>query len=631
MMTLDHAWNSLVTITFQSAALCLLAGVGLLLLRKSAAAARHFVLVLSLSALLTVPFLALVLPHWQVPLYASAPAPLPSATERTEILAQVPAAPSVSGARLLPQENVVPETASATAAQASPLLSPDRHSTHAGQAPVPIASAGAVHRAHVPVWQTERCRQAVLLVWLFGTTLALLRLVAGLIGTRRVTARETKSDPILSRMVAQIRKELGIDRPVVARQTVVGSGLPVPLTWGHFRPTVLLPPAFLEWPQERQRMVVLHEMAHIQRSDWLVQVLVQITLALYWFHPLVWWTTVRLQAESERACDDAVLLTGIAPSAYAETLVEVIRTMNRSPGSASPSAAMLSMAQPPIEARLQAILSPMRRQRPSRLTMLLSSAGAALCAVLLASVQVKAVPSSPAPVRPSPLPGVGGVTNAPLESAFPTRPVASVPELDASRQPADSSQINPETLATKSQESQEVEEIAMLRSKLDALELLLVQNQEENLRLRQQIKELEAGNNPLEDLERQKAALEAQAQRAEDRYRGPGFVSYQDGLDLMTEMDLCKLQIGAVQKQIDDVKAGRKVSPRPLDLSKLRVQFAKLEVGMAREQETRAKALTRNPVTAATRSDLLKADRKVALLQKQIDQMVGQYSQKIAH
>jgi beta-lactamase regulating signal transducer with metallopeptidase domain len=570
MMTLDHAWNSLVTIMFQSVALCLMTGAVLFLLRKSAAATRHLVLVLSVSALLTVPFLALLLPHWQVPLYARTPAPLPPPAERTAMQAQDSAPRVRSGVHRLSQKVSAPET-SASVSLTRPFPSQERPFTHAGQIPVPFASAGEVRRAQIPVWQTARCQQAILAVWGLGTTLALLRLLAGLIGTRRVTSRETKSDPILSQTVAQIQRELGIERAVIARQTVVGSELPVPLTWGHFRPTLLLPPAFLEWPRERQRMVVLHELAHIQRADWLVQVLVQITLALYWFHPLVWWTTYRLQAESERACDDTVLLTGVTPSAYAETLLEVLRTMNRSKPSAASFPSMLSMAQPPIEARLQAILSPQRRQRPPRLTMLLASAGTALCAVLLASVQVKAVQAPPTPVRSSPLPNISRVSNVSQESAFSAQPIVSIPESDASRLPPASPQSDVEKPTATSQERQEEQEIAMLRKKLDALELLLVQSQKENVELTQRLKALEAQNrgddrdpkagefeaqraravalkateayrraeesrtspasptaerdtpqNVLEDLERQKASLEAQVQRTEEQYRGPG-------------------------------------------------------------------------------------------------------------
>lgn len=450
MMTLAHAWNSLVTILFQSAALCLITGAGLLLLRKSASSTRHLLLILSMGALLVVPLLALFLPHWQVPLYKRTP--VPASAERFANLAQDPAPSLRSDVPLSPSGVSLP-AASGSVSLTRPFPAQVSRSIHSGSMSVPFASAGERRIAHGPVWQTARCQQAVLAIWMLGAVLTLLRLLAGLIGTQRVTSRETVSDPLLSQTVAQIQKELGLARAVTVRKTRAEGGLPVPLTWGLFRPTLLLPPAFLEWPQERQRMVVLHELAHIQRADWLVQVLVQITLALYWFHPLVWWASRRLQAESERACDDSVLLTGVAPSAYAETLLEVLRTMNRSQRSAAPSPSMLSMAQPPIEARLQAILSPQQRQRPARRTMLLASAGTALGAVLLASVQVQAVQAPPTPAHPSHVPGV---SNAPAESAFPAQPIASAPGSDASLSRLASPQSGAENLVMKSLESREI-------------------------------------------------------------------------------------------------------------------------------------------------------------------------------
>ena len=374
MMRLNYAWDSLLTLTLQSTLLCLFTGAGLLLLKKSAASGRHLLLALCTGALLAAPLLALFLPHWKLPLYAQASAPSALAGERATASRRDVENP-FTGEAYPPR--------SETSASASTFLRsmPSAHSQESlsalsGQIPLSTpataSSARETHSITIPLWQTARCRQAVVAVWLLGCAIALLRLLAGLIGARRVTTRETVADPNLSQMVTQLQAELGMGRTVTVRQIRADSALPVPLTWGHFHPTLLLPPQFAEWPQERRRMVVLHELAHVQRADWLVQVLVQITCALYWFHPLVWWTAHRLQAESERACDDTVLLTGVTPAAYAENLVEVIRTMNRSKKS---PLSMLGMAHPPIEARLRAILAPLPRRRPTRSLALVASAG----------------------------------------------------------------------------------------------------------------------------------------------------------------------------------------------------------------------------------------------------------------
>src|SRR5437660_1722674 len=78
-------------------------------------------------------------------------------------------------------------------------------------------------------------------------------------------------------------------------------------------------------PPERLRIVLLHEMLHIQRRDLLAQAVAQLACCLYWFHPLVWIAARQLRKERERACDDAVLTRGVAASEYAGHLLDLVR------------------------------------------------------------------------------------------------------------------------------------------------------------------------------------------------------------------------------------------------------------------------------------------------------------------
>src|SRR5205823_7470003 len=119
---------------------------------------------------------------------------------------------------------------------------------------------------------------------------------------------------------------------------------------------------FAGWPEHRQRAVLLHELAHVQRADWLALMLAQVTCALYWFHPLVWWAARRLRVESERACDDRVLTAGVKASDYATHLLEVVRMMKAT--RVSLRAAVTMAHRPLIEERLRAILDA-RRSRGS--------------------------------------------------------------------------------------------------------------------------------------------------------------------------------------------------------------------------------------------------------------------------
>jgi hypothetical protein len=111
---------------------------------------------------------------------------------------------------------------------------------------------------------------------------------------------------------------LAVRRSVQLRQC--GSAL-APFTWGAFRPALLVPFEASDWPEERRRLVLMHELAHVRRWDWLTQLIAHVACALYWFNPLVWFAARQMQVERERACDDIVLASGARASDYARELL----------------------------------------------------------------------------------------------------------------------------------------------------------------------------------------------------------------------------------------------------------------------------------------------------------------------
>ncbi len=136
----------------------------------------------------------------------------------------------------------------------------------------------------------------------------------------------------------------------------------MPVTWGILRPVVLLPPDAASWPPARLRSVLLHEFMHVRRKDVLAQCIAQAACCLYWFHPAAWFALRQLRKEREQACDDAVLLHGIAAHEYAGHLVDLVRGMarRRSEWSAAPGMAEVS----DLEARVRALLDRGRRRGP---------------------------------------------------------------------------------------------------------------------------------------------------------------------------------------------------------------------------------------------------------------------------
>jgi uncharacterized protein (TIGR03435 family) len=114
---------------------------------------------------------------------------------------------------------------------------------------------------------------------------------------------------------------VGLSRPV---RLLVSALVQVPTVVGWLRPIVLVPVGALSGlPREHLEALLLHELAHIRRHDYLVNILQSIAEALLFYHPAIWWVSAHLRAERELCCDDlAVSVSGDALT-YARALAEL--------------------------------------------------------------------------------------------------------------------------------------------------------------------------------------------------------------------------------------------------------------------------------------------------------------------
>ena len=135
-------------------------------------------------------------------------------------------------------------------------------------------------------------------------------------------------------------------------------------TWGWRRPCVLLPDGCESWTDARIRIVLGHELAHIRRNDWGIQIAAEVVRAVFWFSPFFWIACARLRRDSEQACDDAVLEAGVPAAEYASHLLDIARTCRP----AAAGAAVLPIARPStLEWRITAMLNTtLARKRPTR-------------------------------------------------------------------------------------------------------------------------------------------------------------------------------------------------------------------------------------------------------------------------
>ena len=199
------------------------------------------------------------------------------------------------------------------------------------------------------------------IVWAAGFALTAVTLLIRVGRLIHMTARAAAvMHPRWLELNAQLSARFGIKPGVV----LLATDLPGMIgTWGWRRPCVLLPRHWQSWTDARIVIALGHELAHIKRRDWAIQITAEIVRAVFWFSPVFWIACARLRRESEQACDDAVLEVGVPAAEYASQLLDIARTCRP----AALSSAVLSMARPStLEWRITAMLNTtLARKRPT--------------------------------------------------------------------------------------------------------------------------------------------------------------------------------------------------------------------------------------------------------------------------
>ena len=195
------------------------------------------------------------------------------------------------------------------------------------------------------------------LVWLAGAGLMFIWMGAGrFYRSEYFRAAKPWDDTGWARLLNEACEALRLRRRV---RLLLSTREVMPMTWGWLRPVVLLPRSAAQWPEERRRVVLLHELAHVKRGDYFTQMVAQVVCAVYWFNPLVWVAARQMLVEREGACDDLVLAGGCKASEYAGHLVEIAYAFR-----SVPQVAAIAMARSSrLEGRIAAIVDGSRNRR----------------------------------------------------------------------------------------------------------------------------------------------------------------------------------------------------------------------------------------------------------------------------
>jgi D-alanyl-D-alanine endopeptidase (penicillin-binding protein 7) len=142
--------------------------------------------------------------------------------------------------------------------------------------------------------------QALVLLWAAGVTALSLRAAAGIWWIGRA-ARHGSTDSAWQERLSQLAARAGIRRAVLLRVT---TSLASPVTAGWWRPVVLVPAALLaRMPPDLLEALLAHELAHVRRHDYLINLLQNAIETLLFFHPAVWWISCRIRRERELIAD----------------------------------------------------------------------------------------------------------------------------------------------------------------------------------------------------------------------------------------------------------------------------------------------------------------------------------------
>ena len=349
----------LAVLTLKVSAILLLALIGTLLLRRSSAAARHWVLAVGVVSAVAVPALHVL--------------PTPP------VARMAPVGPLLFDALQLAPYVQFTEPVDADVVGSVVALQP------AGPRPSRSRPAAAA------VASDDVIGRLAVTIWLVGAFAGLGVLLVGLARLRWLRASSSRvTDGRWHRLCADLSRSCGLNRGV---DLLLGPRPGLVATWGWRRPVVMLPASASEWSAERMRVVLLHELAHARRGDWILQMAAEALRCVWWFNPLVWMVRARLRRESEHAADDLVLAQGVPAATCATHLVELAREVREHRRTWLPAPAMARPSN--LEWRLSTMLNPRTNRRPLTRFARIGSLGVlVLVSIVVGGLQVGPVSAS---------------------------------------------------------------------------------------------------------------------------------------------------------------------------------------------------------------------------------------------
>ncbi len=159
-------------------------------------------------------------------------------------------------------------------------------------------------------------------IWVWGMVLLLIRLLMGYGYLKYIASGvKSKQHPILISALENVRGKMRLATPVVVSISNKVSG---PMLVGWIKPVILFPVGLINalTPQEVEA-IIAHELAHVKRHDWLINLVQSLIEVAFYYHPAVWWLSYQIREARENCCDDMAIENGYSPLFYARLLIRI--------------------------------------------------------------------------------------------------------------------------------------------------------------------------------------------------------------------------------------------------------------------------------------------------------------------
>lgn len=163
---------------------------------------------------------------------------------------------------------------------------------------------------------------AVVTIWLMGILFFFLKFVSGILYSQRLRHHQTRDvSAYWNNRLQALSRKLKVKPMVSLRESFIAR---IPLTIGHFKPLIIFPVGILsQIPPDQVEALIAHELAHILRRDYLINIFQNVMDIIYFFHPGIRWVSHQVRNERENCCDD-IAVDSIGDSLnYARALTRV--------------------------------------------------------------------------------------------------------------------------------------------------------------------------------------------------------------------------------------------------------------------------------------------------------------------